>query len=627
MKKLKLEGILREQQKSFINYTMENLDNYLISEMPTAFGKTITLLALASKLVKKKKIVLVTANNLLARDMYNESLKYEETKDLTSLVLGKDNYVDIDKIKLFDIYYNSKKALAYAKEKIDQDGYLLIEDFIKDMDIVDDNIASFLKYSLRKENGRDIEMGDTAISITNYAYFLSLFLYAKREKDEDGVLTKKLKIDPNDYYFLFDEVHEISNAAEMILSSSFSPFKLYLYTKTLMKDLQDKTFVGSKSLMRELKKYEFKARLVYEELKNENKINEYEISNTGLINKNIFAVKTALIENELIISIQKRLNKYLKKNNLLSARMFLKELREGSLIVHSTDTILYYSKSKGYINFYTYSKDIKFSMALDFWKYLNSFIGVTATAIISENTTGIKSFYSYERLGINLYDIKNKNGDILAKGNLEKCLPIQYFAGILSPSQAKYYITDKDYIEDDNERADWIADEVAKNFNNKNSIVLVGGYQEAELIYEALKNKIEDAAVSIIRAKRAKKATVTLEEFKNKGGIAVLTRNFATGTNLKGELLEKLFIVKLPYPVFTNKKWLDLKSKKAKVYWYEYTNEMIISFRQAIGRLIRDKQDRGDIYILDAKLKKRPENVKQKIKYFLEQNTIRNPLL
>ena len=619
MKKLKLEGILREQQKSFINYTMENLDNYLISEMPTAFGKTITLLALASKLVKKKKIVLVTANNLLARDMYNESLKYEETKDLTSLVLGKDNYVDIDKIKLFDIYYNSKKALAYAKEKIDQDGYLLIEDFIKDMDIVDDNIASFLKYSLRKENGRDIEMGDTAISITNYAYFLSLFLYAKREKDEDGVLTKKLKIDPNDYYFLFDEVHEISNAAEMILSSSFSPFKLYLYTKTLMKDLQDKTFVGSKSLMRELKKYEFKARLVYEELKNENKINEYEISNTGLINKNIFAVKTALIENELIISIQKRLNKYLKKNNLLSARMFLKELREGSLIVHSTDTILYYSKSKGYINFYTYSKDIKFSMALDFWKYLNSFIGVTATAIISENTTGIKSFYSYERLGINLYDIKNKNGDILAKGNLEKCLPIQYFAGILSPSQAKYYITDEDYIEDDNERADWIADEVAKNFNNKNSIVLVGGYQEAELIYEALKNKIEDAAVSIIRAKRAKKATVTLEEFKNKGGIAVLTRNFATGTNLKGELLEKLFIVKLPYPVFTNKKWLDLKSKKAKVYWYEYTNEMIISFRQAIGRLIRDKQDRGDIYILDAKLKKRPENVKQKIKYFLEK--------
>jgi len=619
MKKLKLEGILREQQKSFINYTMENLDNYLISEMPTAFGKTITLLALASKLVKKKKIVLVTANNLLARDMYNESLKYEETKDLTSLVLGKDNYVDIDKIKLFDIYYNSKKALAYAKEKIDQDGYLLIEDFIKDMDIVDDNIASFLKYSLRKENGRDIEMGDTAISITNYAYFLSLFLYAKREKDEDGVLTKKLKIDPNDYYFLFDEVHEISNAAEMILSSSFSPFKLYLYTKTLMKDLQDKTFVGSKSLMRELKKYEFKARLVYEELKNENKINEYEISNTGLINKNIFAVKTALIENELIISIQKRLNKYLKKNNLLSARMFLKELREGSLIVHSTDTILYYSKSKGYINFYTYSKDIKFSMALDFWKYLNSFIGVTATAIISENTTGIKSFYSYERLGINLYDIKNKNGDILAKGNLEKCLPIQYFAGILSPSQAKYYITDKDYIEDDNERADWIADEVAKNFNNKNSIVLVGGYQEAELIYEALKNKIEDAAVSIIRAKRAKKATVTLEEFKNKGGIAVLTRNFATGTNLKGELLEKLFIVKLPYPVFTNKKWLDLKSKKAKVYWYEYTNEMIISFRQAIGRLIRDKQDRGDIYILDAKLKKRPENVKQKIKYFLKK--------
>uniref|UniRef100_UPI00345C262E helicase C-terminal domain-containing protein n=1 Tax=Sulfurimonas sp. TaxID=2022749 RepID=UPI00345C262E len=43
------------------------------------------------------------------------------------------------------------------------------------------------------------------------------------------------------------------------------------------------------------------------------------------------------------------------------------------------------------------------------------------------------------------------------------------------------------------------------------------------------------------------------------------------------------------------------------------------AFRQSIGRLIRDPEDRGDIYILDSKLKTRPENVEKKVRFFLEK--------
>ena len=615
-----LKKILRPQQKKFLDYAMGNLSSHLISEMPTAFGKTITALALAGELTEKKqkKVIIATSNNLLAKDIYNESLQYKETKDLTSLVIGKDNYVDIDKIRDFPEYYDIEKAAQYSKDKIEKDGYLLIDDFITYMNITDENIASYLKNKLKKENGRDIDIGDTKISITNYSYLLSLFLYAKKERSEDGIVETKLTINPDEYYFIFDEVHELVNAAEMILTSSFSPYKLYLYTKTLLEDISKQKFVGSKSLTNELTRYKAKTETVYKVLANENKINEYEIKNTKFIQEQVRNIQKMLIDNTLITSIKKRLNKYLKDNNLLSARLFLKELKEGSLITHSTDVVLHYSQSKGFINFYTYTKNIKLSMSLDFWKHIDSFIGITATAIISDNTIGVRALYSYERLGINIYDIKDKGGKLLAKGNMKKCLPIQSFKGVLSPSQAKYYISDDDYIEDDNKRAEWIANKVLQNFDNKNSMILVGGYDEADKIYEFLKENIKDE-VPIIKADRTKNAASTLEEFKKKGGIAILTRNFATGTNLKGDLLQKLFITKLPYPVFTNRKWIELKSKNPKGYWYEYTNEMIIAFRQAIGRLIRDPKDRGEIYILDGKLKKRPENIEKKVRFFLEK--------
>lgn len=615
-----LETILREEQEIFLKYAMSKLPSYIISEMPTAFGKTITTLTLAIRLLKEnkdKKVILVTSNNLLAKEILNESLQYEETKGLCSLVIGKDNYLDINKIKNFSEFYDYDKALTFCEDKIKEDGYILIDDFLDYIKVDDENINSYLKSKLKKEDSRDINMGDNKISITNYAYLLTLFLYAKKDKNEDGQIVQKLLINPDDYFFIFDEVQDLMQSAEVILSSSFSPYKLYLYTKSLMKDFENESFTGAKSLIKELKEYEAKLKLFYKILSDENKIGEYVINNKDFINKKVEGIKKVLISNELITSIKKRLNKYLKDNNSFSAKLFLKELEEGFFITNSSDVILHYSKSKGYINFYTYSKNIKFAMALNFWSKIDSFIGVTATAKLNEIEFGNEALYSYARLGINLNDIKDKNRKILAPAKASKCARVQKFKGVLSPTQAKYYITDDDYIEDSDLRANWIAKRVLANYDNKNSIVLAGGYDEVDKIYDILE-KETDNKVSLIKAQRLKSASATLDEFKEKGGIAVLTRNFSTGVNLKGKLLEKLFITKLPYPVFTSKKWLELKEKNSKNYWYEYTNEMIINFRQAIGRLIRDVEDRGDIYILDTKLKNRPGNIEKRIKFFLE---------
>ena len=104
-----------------------------------------------------------------------------------------------------------------------------------------------------------------------------------------------------------------------------------------------------------------------------------------------------------------------------------------------------------------------------------------------------------------------------------------------------------------------------------------------------------------------------LEEEIKKIVILIGIRNYTTGISLEGEHLERLFLLRLPYPVFTSKKWLDLKYRSGKdnAFWWLYTNEMIISLRQAMGRLQRTFEDKGVIHIMDSRIFDRSENDKK----------------
>ena len=148
-----------------------------------------------------------------------------------------------------------------------------------------------------------------------------------------------------------------------------------------------------------------------------------------------------------------------------------------------------------------------------------------------------------------------------------------------------------------------IATNIVKYHDNKNSMVICGSFYEVEKITEILEVLLPN--INIISAKRNTPALQIIEEFKKNGGIAVVTRNYGTGVNLPKKLLEKLFITKLPFPIFTTKKWIDIKmqDKKFNTSFYHslYQNEMFTVFRQWIGRLIRTEEDRGDLYILDSR--------------------------
>lgn len=284
----------------------------------------------------------------------------------------------------------------------------------------------------------------------------------------------------------------------------------------------------------------------------------------------------------------------------------------------SKDIYISFSQERGFISFHTYSKDIKLKLADKFWSKIDRFVGITATALLTQDVHDLEI---YKRMGINFSDIKL--GDTTIKERKSKICVIKSFEGILRPEQATYSITSNDFIEDGQKRFEYFADEILRGYDGKNTMVLVGGFDEVRLLAQ----KLESVKDRLVLAEQGRSVQNIIEGFKKSGGILIATRNYTTGINLKGKALERLFITKLPYPVYQTKKWILLKEKNPSLFWFEYNNEMVMTFRQAIGRLIRSPEDTGKIFLLDGKFNALSEGLKNRLIYFLEKIALKGAQL
>ena len=183
----------------------------------------------------------------------------------------------------------------------------------------------------------------------------------------------------------------------------------------------------------------------------------------------------------------------------------------------NSDIYISFSQEKGYISFHTYDRDIKLKLADKFWSKIDRFVGITATALINRNDDF--ELEIYKRMGINLDDIKL--ADRVIKGRKSKVWTIISFKGILRPEQATYSITDKAFIEDDEKRFEYFADEILRGYDDKNTMVLVGGFDEVKLLAQ----KLESVKDKLVLAEQGKSVQNVIESFKKSGGILIATRN------------------------------------------------------------------------------------------------------
>ena len=197
---------------------------------------------------------------------------------------------------------------------------------------------------------------------------------------------------------------------------------------------------------------------------------------------------------------------------------------------------------------------------------------------------------------------------------LDKIRFIRKFKGVLSPDQAVCVINPNEFIVDDEERFSKYVSYIASRISDKNAMILAGGYDEVNTLKEKL-SALTNVPITVAAPNRSQ--TNVIADFKKTGGILIGTRNYATGVNLTGKQLEQLFITKLSYPQFSTKKWIDLKERNTAAYWKKMNTEMTLTFRQAIGRLIRTPTDKGELYILDGRYNSK--QIKNVLDYFVKQ--------
>lgn len=139
------------------------------------------------------------------------------------------------------------------------------------------------------------------------------------------------------------------------------------------------------------------------------------------------------------------------------------------------------------------------------------------------------------------------------------------------------------------------------------AFVLFTSYAMMNRMADEMAEFFETNAIKLMVQGRELPRTRMLELFREDLTSVIFgTDSFWMGVDVPGEALSNVIIVKLPFPVPTHP-LVAARSERleadGKSSFREYTlPEAILKFRQGIGRLVRSRDDRGIIVVLDARI-------------------------
>ena len=580
--------MLSKKQSEILKIVTENARKGFIHlhEIPTGFCKSTYLLPYsAAELSKDKKIIISTFTNSLADKLFlNFKEKFPHLN--CGIVIGAENYLDLNKIdeEFYTYFTFPDKVIEYIKTL---NKNITFEELFRDCLLNDDDklIVSDLYHADNRKDLDDVSEYD--ISITNHVFLL--------------LLRYNQSIDLSQYYILADEVDKMSDAQKLISISSFSISRF----KTSLKKIISKSKID-KATKKYLGKIYKESSILLKKYKDEDKIDAY------ITEKKFF--RDYLDDLSDFVSSRKKLTKIVKElKGDKYAKIFLKEYDELNTIINSEGNIsLYYSPAKGYPTVHFQRQNVQLGL-YNFFKSLSGFIGVSGTLFNVPIVKDNKEFRRVKDTSKNMNDyIIDKLGfaglrDKVEIKNEERIFPID---GI----KIKIDIIKKNKNNTDDETPDteWIqklAIYIKNTFENKNSLVILGSYAEVKALYLELAKLLPNT--NIIKADYTMTQAQTINKFKSEGGILIGTRSYATGIDLPGKELEKLYIVKLLFPPINDKDMQDKKAFNTGYYWKTVYNDMLFITRQSLGRLQRRPDDKGDIYILDERVN--DEKIKDKL--------------
>ena len=135
------------------------------------------------------------------------------------------------------------------------------------------------------------------------------------------------------------------------------------------------------------------------------------------------------------------------------------------------------------------------------------------------------------------------------------------------------------------------------------TLVLFTSYAQLKRTANAITQELHNDGITVFEQGEGISASALLETFRHTEKAVLLgTRSFWEGVDIQGEQLSVVVIVKLPFDVPSDP-IIAARSESLDNPFAEYSlPEAILKFRQGFGRLIRSKNDKGVVLILDTRM-------------------------
>jgi len=135
------------------------------------------------------------------------------------------------------------------------------------------------------------------------------------------------------------------------------------------------------------------------------------------------------------------------------------------------------------------------------------------------------------------------------------------------------------------------------------TLALFTSYSQLRRTARAIRPRLADAGITLLEQGSGGSRAQLLESFRTLDKAVLLgTRSFWEGIDVMGPALSCLVIARLPFSVPTDPVYASRSATFDEPFYQYAVPETILRFRQAFGRLIRSKSDRGVVVVLDRRL-------------------------
>ncbi|MGC9383537.1 MAG: ATP-dependent DNA helicase [Kosmotogaceae bacterium] len=447
--------------------------------------------------------------------------------------------------------------------------------------------------------------------------------------DSDGILLPKFDV------LVADEAHEIENSITDAMSFNINPYSIakttkgsYLITRELLKFLQEKAD----------KEY---LNATYDRIKKLGSAIENNLKSMVVFGDEISPGERKALRNvklEQFVDILKKTENFLRKLKALLVQLIslLEDAQEendennpeitslklrGQTQLGETDEILYN------LSGFEYAEDTYIHYFQKITKGDSRYLVFSASPIVNESMAsnifpevGTKIFIS-ATLWVHSKGSDGFNYTRRVLGIDEQFPSVKLGTSFDYSKQLRFFVASDmpDYSPESNQYlgngAEFVKDIL--EVTGGGAMVLFTSYRDLNIVANFLNKNLNDLNLRI-QEQYDSPSAILEGHMSDNNSVIFGARTFWEGIDLPGEHLKTLILFKLPFdrpddPLLDSRiRYYGTKNYVEGLHKYYYP-KMITSFRQGLGRLIRTKNDKGCVIILDKRIVDPKKNYSRKL--------------